>query len=140
MAARNAAFWNGPTGLYRLYDGNGLLLYVGLSTAPERRFREHRKATPWWRDVDRSRTTVEWLQCGGNDAIAVEREVIRAELPAANIEWVAPLPDGCPERLPLETWFDREAQYLAWRRWFVVWRDCRLQAGELVARESAGVR
>lgn len=35
------------------------------------------------------------------------------------------------------TWFDRGAQLREWRRWFAVWRDCRLQPAEFAARKSA---
>ncbi|OKI16587.1 GIY-YIG nuclease family protein [Streptomyces sp. CB03911] len=135
MAARNAVFWSGPTGLYRLYDADGLLLYVGLSTEPERRFREHRR-TPWWRDVDPVRTTIEWLNCGGNAAISMEWKVIAVERPAANVEGAVALPPGCPDLPELGVWFDRDAQYRVWRRWFVVWRDCRLNGEELAARAA----
>lgn len=136
VAARNTVFWNGPTGLYRLYDRGGLLLYVGLSTEPERRFREHRRSTPWWRDVDPTRTTVEWLNYGGNTAIGVERRVIAAELPAANREWAVALPAGCPRLPKVRSRYGAEARYLMWRRWFVLWRDCRLNGEELAAQGS----
>ncbi|WP_432003969.1 GIY-YIG nuclease family protein [Streptomyces sioyaensis] len=34
---------NRSTAVYRLFDSEGALLYVGISVSPERRFEEHSK-------------------------------------------------------------------------------------------------
>lgn len=36
------------TALYRLTDTDGRLLYVGITTDPEERFRQHASTSPWW--------------------------------------------------------------------------------------------
>jgi predicted GIY-YIG superfamily endonuclease len=40
-----------PTAVYRLYDEEGCLLYVGISDRPETRFGEHERDKYWWREV-----------------------------------------------------------------------------------------
>ena len=48
-----------PTALYRLYDGDGVLLYVGItSRRPDDRFREHSELAWWWPYV--TRHVVDW--------------------------------------------------------------------------------
>src|SRR5215472_14618380 len=37
--------------LYRFYDHNQDLLYVGITVNPERRFQEHRCTKAWWESV-----------------------------------------------------------------------------------------
>jgi hypothetical protein len=49
---------SGP-GVYRLYDGAGLLLYLGSSMYPHLRILEHRSKA-WWPDVARTEVT----ECG----------------------------------------------------------------------------
>lgn len=41
------------TALYRLYDANGVLLYIGISGDPKRRFRQHARTKHWWPEVVR---------------------------------------------------------------------------------------
>lgn len=40
-----------PTTLYRFYDAESALLYVGIATNPGRRFKQHADRQPWWPDV-----------------------------------------------------------------------------------------
>lgn len=40
-----------PCALYRLFDANNLLLYVGISDDPRARFRQHRADKDWWPEV-----------------------------------------------------------------------------------------
>ena len=42
-----------PPAVYRYFDANGLLLYVGCSTAARKRLREHANYRPWFADVRR---------------------------------------------------------------------------------------
>ncbi|MFE2850607.1 GIY-YIG nuclease family protein [Streptomyces lavendulae] len=73
----------GKTGLYRLYDRQGRLLYIGISTDPAKRFNTHRwdRGKPW-RDRIAS-YTAEWLDTR-EEAEAAEVQAIRAELPLHN--------------------------------------------------------
>jgi hypothetical protein len=40
-----------PTTLYRLYDGNHVLLYIGATECLARRLHQHKKTQPWWENV-----------------------------------------------------------------------------------------
>lgn len=62
--------------LYRLFDEEARLLYVGKSVHPRQRWREHAADKPWWGEV-RSKTT-EWLDS--------EEEAARAEIAAIQTE------------------------------------------------------
>lgn len=46
-----------PAAVYRLYDSDGTLLYIGSAYDPEERCKRHRDK-PWWPEV--SRRTDEW--------------------------------------------------------------------------------
>ncbi|MDL4812740.1 GIY-YIG nuclease family protein [Actinomadura opuntiae] len=69
------------TALYRLYDANGLLLYVGIAYDPGARFYQHSREKPWWPEV--ARKTVTWL---GDRETAERAEVtaVRGEAPKYN--------------------------------------------------------
>lgn len=43
--------------LYRFFDADDRLLYVGISKDPIKRFAQHAKDQPWWGDVARRTTT-----------------------------------------------------------------------------------
>jgi predicted GIY-YIG superfamily endonuclease len=47
-----------PTALYRLFDTDGVLLYVGITRDTEKRWRQHALKKPWWPQV--AERTVEW--------------------------------------------------------------------------------
>lgn len=66
--------------LYRLFDAQGLLLYVGIATEPKKRWRSH-YATTWWPQV--SRKTLEWHD-SREDAEKAEATAIRVEHPRYN--------------------------------------------------------
>lgn len=40
-----------PTTLYRLFDTDDRLLYIGIAGNPGRRFEQHRITKRWWREV-----------------------------------------------------------------------------------------
>lgn len=70
------------TALYRLRDGSGRLLYVGISSSPLRRWPEHAADKSWWPEV--SQFSVEW--CGSREqALAAEAVAIQTEQPAYNV-------------------------------------------------------
>ncbi|MFF7411623.1 GntR family transcriptional regulator [Streptomyces lydicus] len=88
------------TALYRLYDADGHLLYVGISSNPKRRWWAHaaQHAATWWPQV--ATRTVEWLDTR-ELAAAAERHAIKVESPAHNFAHArAQLPDGEPASDP----------------------------------------
>jgi predicted GIY-YIG superfamily endonuclease len=66
--------------VYRLYDVEGNLLYVGASYNPDRRCEDHRRK-PWGSCI--ARRTEEWHE-SRQDALAAERRAIREEGPRHN--------------------------------------------------------
>lgn len=71
-----------PCALYRLYDEDDRLLYVGVSDAPELRWKQHGYEKPWWGEV--ARKEVEWLPTR-TKGLAAERRAIVEESPAYNV-------------------------------------------------------
>lgn len=77
-------------GVYRLYDAQGALLYVGSTVDVRRRMGEHALAKPWWGDVAEVTTEV----CPSVAvALATEAEAIRAEQPRYNVTGTGGLTD-----------------------------------------------
>jgi len=70
------------TALYRFFDKDGQLLYVGVAYNPTMRFRQHRKAK-WWPLV--ANHTLDWLPTRAQ-AEAAESAAIQTELPLCNIK------------------------------------------------------
>jgi excinuclease UvrABC nuclease subunit len=70
------------TALYRLYDADDVLLYVGVTSDPKRRFRDHRAKRPWWNEV--ARNSIEWFSTEFR-ALQAEVQAIGAETPKYNI-------------------------------------------------------
>lgn len=71
-----------PTALYRFFDGDDVLLYVGVSRWPLCRMTQHAREKSWWRSVVRS--TIEWLPDRAT-AMATERMAIGLERPRHNV-------------------------------------------------------
>lgn len=71
-----------PTALYRLYDADDHLLYVGVSKHPELRFEEHRMAGAHWISAA-ARRDIKWYP-SRPEALAAEKDAIRAEHPEHN--------------------------------------------------------
>lgn len=71
------------TALYRLFDDQERLLYIGIAVHPDRRWRQHARdnAETWWPDVQRKE--VEWFETRERAAEA-EAEAIRREGPPYN--------------------------------------------------------
>jgi hypothetical protein len=74
--------YTGRTALYRLFDADGALLYVGVSDNPRGRWNAHATEKPWWHEVaDRK---VIWLETR-DEALAKETRAICDEHPRYNI-------------------------------------------------------
>ncbi len=68
--------------VYRLYDAEGSLLYVGCTVDPWTRLRAHRRRQPWWDEV----TDAEFIWFPSVDLAAdVEQQAIGTERPVYNI-------------------------------------------------------
>lgn len=78
----------GKTALYRLYDAEGVLLYVGVSDELKTRFKAHPASKPWWPSVHSRR--IEWFD-NRLDAEVAEQAAIHDEGPLWNRDspWVA---------------------------------------------------
>lgn len=73
---------DGSTDLYRFFDANDRLLYVGISFSAVARASQHRSEKDWWPDV--ARMEVEHLQTR-SAALAAESAAIRTEKPLHNV-------------------------------------------------------
>ena len=67
--------------LYRCYDADGVLLYIGVSKSWADRMYAHHLSKPWWDDVVDVRLT----PVTEADAYVWEREAIEAEQPRYNV-------------------------------------------------------
>ena len=70
-----------PTALYRFYDSEDALLYVGITKNITQRWSQHKKTKSWWRKVA-SREVV-WFDSRPR-ALLAERRAIVAERPLHN--------------------------------------------------------
>lgn len=67
--------------LYRFFDQEDQLLYIGISNDPKRRFSEHRQGKLWWRKASR----IQLEHFGGRDELAAaEIRAIQNESPRYN--------------------------------------------------------
>lgn len=71
-----------PTALYRKYDSNGVLLYVGISMDLQNRDTVHGALSPWAKHV--MSTSVEWMPDRAS-ALAAETRAIADEDPIFNL-------------------------------------------------------
>lgn len=69
------------TAVYRLYDVNKTLLYVGASWDPDLRMKNHEVNSPWWPNVEHM--TVAWYRNRKN-ALGHEAWAITTEAPLYN--------------------------------------------------------
>jgi predicted GIY-YIG superfamily endonuclease len=72
------------TDLYRLYNDEGDLLYVGISLNAAKRVAEHRRDKNWWPEVSVIKIQ-RILHTDRAGALFAEKEVIRAENPKYNV-------------------------------------------------------
>lgn len=70
------------TALYRWYDADGVLLYVGISVDVVRRAGQHEISKPWWVEV--ASATVRHFD-SRDEALVAEAEAIKAERPVYNV-------------------------------------------------------
>ncbi|MEU9245679.1 GIY-YIG nuclease family protein [Streptomyces sp. NPDC048385] len=94
------------TALYRCFDANDELLYIGISRDYRARWEQHRKSSPWWRNV--ALRTVEWFD-DRVSAERAERTAIKTEGPKHNIRHARParLAAGRPHRTLSDLYADR---------------------------------
>ncbi|WP_049566820.1 GIY-YIG nuclease family protein [Streptomyces sp. SBT349] len=76
-----------PTTLYRLYDAEGVLLYVGITANREQRWEGHRRSSSWWKQVARKELS---SYPSRKLAVIAERNAVRKELPVHNVEYTYP--------------------------------------------------
>lgn len=69
------------TSLYRMFDSDGVLLYVGITSSPKR-LGQHQRNSAWWLAV--ARVEVEHYPTRA-DALAAEADAIRTEGPTHNV-------------------------------------------------------
>ena len=67
--------------IYRHFDADGQLLYVGITDNPKRRLSEHMCRAIWRDEIDR--IEVKWIG-SREDALAAEAKAIREEQPVFN--------------------------------------------------------
>ena len=71
-----------PTALYRHYDAEGTLLYVGISLNAAARLAQHREHATWYSQI--TSVTIEKFD-SRDEALAAETVAIRKESPRYNI-------------------------------------------------------
>lgn len=99
-----------PTTLYRLFNADDQLLYVGIAGNPGRRWEQHRGDKLWWGDV--ARTTLEHFDTR-EEAERAEITAIKTEHPLRNIVHnrggkPAPAPPLAPGATTW-TWYSRRS-------------------------------
>lgn len=72
-----------PNVLYRLFDAEGALLYIGITVDFQTRMRYHRRQKPWWGEV--ARTETEPFR-SRSEALTAEWYAIVNECPKYNVE------------------------------------------------------
>lgn len=75
---------NEPTALYRLYDANDVLLYLGISFLPKARWERHRNEKHWFHQV--ARKEVEWYPTRA-EALEAEEKATVLEKPLHDSSW-----------------------------------------------------
>jgi hypothetical protein len=73
----------GSQQLYRLFDADGVLLYVGISYSAIARFAQHKAAKSWIGDV--CTVTIETHDVSRSEIEAMEAAAIRSEKPRYNV-------------------------------------------------------
>jgi hypothetical protein len=94
--------------LYRCFDSDGGLLYIGITGDPGNRFAVHECLTPWWADV--AKIDQDSDHASRAELEEAERAAIRAEHPFYNVK-DNPC-SGCPTCFsPSPHFFPRKAIY-----------------------------
>jgi hypothetical protein len=102
------------TMLYRFYDKDGVLLYVGITSVGPSRWSEHRRNRPWWHEVQSSK--IEHFPTR-QDALLAESLAIRIESPRYNKRGTSIQESLSPQTIPHVKWDIRKARELSvdWR-------------------------
>lgn len=88
-----------PTALYRLYDADNNLLYLGISWHPDFRWQQHQNNKHWTHQVVRK--TVQWYPTR-LEALAAEERATAAEKPRHDSSWRKTGGSDRPQWLDLE--------------------------------------
>ena len=96
------------TFIYRLYDKAGVLLYIGITTDPNRRFAAHAADKPWWPEV--AHHIIEEIDTA--TARQTERETIRQERPRYNVSQAVSDTVARPSRRRIPTSIDDAPEFL----------------------------
>lgn len=81
--------------LYRFYDADNVLLYVGITMNPSQRWKSHSEEKAWWFDV----ATVRSQRFDSREEVLkAERQAIRSERPLHNVVHNAPPAAPKPKR------------------------------------------
>jgi predicted GIY-YIG superfamily endonuclease len=75
---------NPVTTLYRFYNKDGALLYVGITNNCKQRFLEHRLYMKWWPEAHHSTLQIFPERA---PAVEAERKAIQTENPLHNVMW-----------------------------------------------------
>lgn len=71
-----------PQTLYRFFNANGDLLYIGVTANAHRRITDHRDEKEWWTEIQ----TITLEHFPDRDSVLkAERAAIKAELPLYNV-------------------------------------------------------
>lgn len=82
--------------LYRLYDADGRLLYIGISYSAIARYAQHKADKPWIGDV--CRIDIETHEVSRAEILEIERQAIISERPQHNVvHSTAKAPDEIPD-------------------------------------------
>lgn len=81
------------TALYRFFDADGALLYIGITVNVEQRWAEHERSKPWWPQVVEKR--VEWFDTR-TLALIAELAAIKGERPVHNVAGAPGAYEGRP--------------------------------------------
>ncbi len=71
------------TAVYRAFDAEGRLLYVGITKSPHARMRGHERTSEWWPEMQS--VFFEW-KASRVEALDLERELIESLRPPFNID------------------------------------------------------
>ncbi len=74
---------NRSTAVYRFYNANRELLYVGITVDLAARWGQHAASKPWWSEVDMSKTLVTWHPSEA-EARQIEEREIKTQYPRYN--------------------------------------------------------
>lgn len=86
---------NQPHVLYRMYNSDGELLYIGITVGVYSRFLEHSKQKQWWSQV--TDIKLEWCDSRSSAELA-EFNAIKSESPKHNIVHNRPKPVKIPRQ------------------------------------------